>query len=217
MSFYDELQLQTKNEELQLQSISIIQQAVSGNVTLNQYVQFLTQAYHHVKHTVPLLMLCGSRVSQSQEWLREAVAHYIEDELGHQEWILNDIAACGVDADTVRHGQPSLHTEVMVAYAYDTIARVNPVGFFGMVYVLEGTSVQLATNAATNLESALSLPNSAFSYLNSHGSLDLEHIEFFKNLVNKLEGKDDKKVLIHSAKAFFQLYGNIFRSLEVMP
>jgi pyrroloquinoline quinone (PQQ) biosynthesis protein C len=217
MSFYDELQLQTKNEELQLQSISIIQQAVSGNVTLNQYVQFLTQAYHHVKHTVPLLMLCGSRVSQSQEWLREAVAHYIEDELGHQEWILNDIAACGVDADTVRHGQPSLHTEVMVAYAYDTIARVNPVGFFGMVYVLEGTSVQLATNAATNLESALSLPNSAFSYLNSHGSLDLEHIEFLKNLVNKLEGKDDKKVLIHSAKAFFQLYGNIFRSLEVMP
>ena len=27
---------------------------------------------------------------------------------------------------------------MMVAYAYDTIARGNPVGFLGMVHVLEG-------------------------------------------------------------------------------
>ena len=39
-------------------------------------------------------------------------------------------------------------TELMVAYAYDTIARGNPVGFFGMVHVLEGTSVsRVATRA----------------------------------------------------------------------
>ena len=36
----------------------------------------------------------------------------------------------------------------MVAYAYDTVQRRNPVGFFGMVYVLEGTSVALALSAA---------------------------------------------------------------------
>lgn len=216
MHFYDELQLQTKNEEIQLQSISVIQQAMSGNVTLDQYVQFLTQAYHHVKHTVPLLMFCGSRLSTNQEWLREAVAHYIADELGHQEWILNDIAACGVDPESVRNGRPNLHTEVMVSYAYDTIARGNPIGFLGMVYVLEGTSIQLATNAALKLKSSLGLSDTAFSYLNSHGSLDLEHIEFFKRLVNKLKRQEDKEVLIHCAKIFFQLYGNIFRSLEVM-
>ncbi len=36
----------------------------------------------------------------------------------------------------------------MVAYVYDYIARRNPVGFFGMVHVLEGTSTALATTAA---------------------------------------------------------------------
>ena len=30
--------------------------------------------------------------------------------------------------------------------------RGNPVGFFGMVYVLEGTSVRVATEAAENLK-----------------------------------------------------------------
>ena len=45
----------------------------------------------------------------------------------------------------VRGSAPGHACEVMVAYAYDTIARRNPLGFFGMVHVLEGTSSALAT------------------------------------------------------------------------
>ena len=58
---------------------------------------FLKEAYFHVKQTVPLLMACGSRLDDDKEWLRGAVAHYIDDEYGHEKWILNDIRACGGD------------------------------------------------------------------------------------------------------------------------
>ena len=44
-------------------------------------------------------------------------------------------------------------TELMVAYVYDRIARHNPVSFFGMVNVLEGTSIALATRAAGSIRS----------------------------------------------------------------
>ena len=37
-----------------------------------------------------------------------ALAHYIEEEIGHQEWILNDIKACGGDAEAVRRSQPKV-------------------------------------------------------------------------------------------------------------
>ncbi len=214
MAFYDELQQATAVERNALLSVPIIGKALSGQVTLEQYIAFLTQAYHHVKHTSPLLMACGGRVPESHEWIRTALAHYIEEEVGHQEWILNDIKACGGDAEAVRKGQPNIHTELMVAYAYDTIMRRNPCGFFGMVYVLEGTSIQLATNAAGVLQKSLNLPDSAFSYLTSHGSLDLEHIDFFQSVVNRLELDEDKQAVIHCAKVFFHLYANIFRSLE---
>lgn len=216
MSFFEELQQATQVEQAQLQSIPIIRNALVGDVTLKQYVAFLTQAYHHVKHTTPLLMACGARLGQDKEWLREAIAHYIEEEVGHQEWILNDIAACGADAEAIRHGQPAFATELMVAYAYDTIARCNPVGFFGMVHVLEGTSIQLAINAAAALQKTLGLPKQAFTYLNSHGSLDLEHVDFFRDLVNKIESEKDKAALVHCAKVVFRLYGDIFRSLETV-
>ncbi len=216
MSFYDELLAATEAERNELLAIPFIQMGAAGQLSLHSYTAFLTQAYHHVKHTTPLLMATGGRLPESHEWLREAVAEYIEEELGHQKWILNDIEACGGDKQAVCAGTPLPATEFMVAYAYDTVYRNNPVGFFGMVLVLEGTSVALATHTAANVEKTLGLPKSAFSYLNSHGSLDVGHVDFYKKLMNQLEHEDDKQAVIHGAKMFYKLYGDIFRSLPLI-
>lgn len=213
MSFYRQLVEQTNPQRKALVNIEFIQRGVTGNVTLEEYVAFLGQAYHHVKHTVPLLMACGSRLTDKQKWLQNAVAEYIEEEIGHEEWILNDIKHCGADPDAVRHGRPSMATELMVSYAYDMIERVNPAGFFGMVYVLEGTSVALATTAADAIKQQLQLPKKAFSYLTSHGSLDISHVDFFEKLMNQVTDKTDQAQIIHCAQLFFKLYGDIFRSL----
>ncbi len=145
MSFFDTLQMQTTQERQALFAVPVIRDALAGHVSLDSYVAFLTQAYHHVRHTVPLMMACGARLPSRLEWLRGAVCEYIEEEYGHEQWILNDINACGADWEAVRDGRPALPIELMVAYLYDLIARGNPVGLFGMVNVLEGTSIALAT------------------------------------------------------------------------
>ena len=157
MSFFQQLQDQTAAERETLFAAPIIQQALAGKVALPSYVAFLTEAYHHVSHTVPLLMACGARLPARLEWLRGAIAEYIDEEYGHQEWILNDLAACGADPEAVRRSQPALPTELMLAYVYDRIARHNPVSFFGMVNVLEGTSIALATRAAGTIRSSVGL------------------------------------------------------------
>jgi pyrroloquinoline quinone (PQQ) biosynthesis protein C len=212
-NFFDTLQQSTEPDRQALFSVPVIQDALRGEITIAQYLAFLTQAYHHVRHTVPLLMACGSRLDGRHEWLRDAIAAYIEEELGHQEWILSDIAACGGDAEQVRQSRPHASTELMVAYAYHQIDRGNPVGFFGMVHVLEGTSIALATHAAETIQDALGLPPQAFSYLLSHGSLDLGHVAFFEKLMNRLDDEADKRAVLHAAGMFYDLYGNIFRSL----
>lgn len=213
MEFFDELQHQTEAERAYLLGAPIIRSALDGTASLDSYIAFLSEAYHHVKHTVPLLMACGARLPERLEWLRVAVAEYIEEEIGHQEWILNDIRACGGDAEAVRNGQPSLPTELMVAYVYDRIARHNPVSFFGMVNVLEGTSIALATQAADVLRTSLQLPPQAFSYLTSHGSLDISHVEFFRTLMNRLDDADDRAAVVHTARVVYRLYGDLFHSL----
>jgi len=214
--FYDELLAASEEARNDLLSIPFIQKGAMGDLSLQSYVAFLGQAYHHVKHTIPLLMACGGALPERLEWLRTAIGEYIEEEMGHQEWILNDIAACGGDKEAVRHEMPHAETELMVAYAYDTIQRRNPVGFFGMVLVLEGTSVALATQAAERIEVALNLPKSAFSYLTSHGSLDVSHVDFYEKLMNQLEDETDKQAVIHCARIMYKLYGDIFRSLPLI-
>ncbi|MDH4109738.1 MAG: iron-containing redox enzyme family protein [Gammaproteobacteria bacterium] len=212
MSFFEDLELATADERHYLLSAPIIQDALDGRITRPQYAAFLTEAYFHVKQTVPLLMACGARLGDDREWLRQAVAQYIADEYGHEQWILSDIAHCGCDPDRARKGTPSAATELMVSYAFDTIQRVNPAGFFGMVYVLEGTSVALATQAANRIRIALDLPDEAFSYLLSHGDIDQEHIRFLEKLLERL-GPADRGIVLHCARRFFYLYAQIFRTL----
>ena len=209
---FEELCYATSEEQLELVSLPVIQQTLAGKIKLETYIAFLTQAYHHVKHTVSLLMLTGSRISESDEWLRTAMAEYIEEEIGHEKWILNDIEACGGDKQQVAASEPDFATELMVAYAYDSINRINPLCFLGMVHVLEGTSVQIATKAAGCIKETLNLPNKAFSYLISHGDLDQDHQKFFENLINRLD-EQQLQIVIKSCKRFYKLYANIFRGL----
>ncbi|WP_047535008.1 TenA family transcriptional regulator [Methylotenera sp. N17] len=218
MTFYHQLIAATEQERNTLMSLPLIQQGGAGNISLQTYIAFLTQAYHHVKHTTPLLMACGGRLSGQYEWLRTAIGEYIEEEMGHQEWVLNDIATCGADKEAVRNASnadssPSQATELMVAYAYDMIYRVNPVGFFGMVLVLEGTSTAVATQAGEQLMSSLNLPKKAFSYLLSHGSLDISHVSFYESLMNQITDEKDQAIVIHAAKMFYKLYGDVFRDV----
>ena len=213
MDFYDQLVRDTEAERLALYQVPLIRDAAAGAISRATYQAYLTQAYHHVKHTTPLLMATGARLRSDQEWLRDAIAEYIEEELGHQEWILNDIAACGGDKEAARHSMPNAATEMMVAYAYDTVMRGNPMGFFGMVFVLEGTSTALATNIAETLMQSLQLPRKAFTYLLSHGTLDLSHMDFFKGLMNRVDNAEDQAAILHMAKRMFVLFADMFRSV----
>lgn len=213
MTFFETLQKETAKEREALYQVPLIQDGLQGNISRETYIAYLGQAYHHVKHTLPLLMAAGSRMPENKEWLRRVFAEYIEEETGHEEWILNDIRHAGGAAETVRHEMPMLQTELMVSYAYDTVMRKNPVGFLGMVFVLEGTSTALATHAAEAIQKSLGLKKNCFSYLLSHGSLDIGHMKFFETNVNKITDKEDQRAIIHMAKVIFRLFADMFSAI----
>jgi hypothetical protein len=212
MPFHEELERRTAAERAELLAAPAIADCLAGRVTRTRYVAFLRQAYHHVRHTVPLLEACAGRYGVERAALRAALAHYIAEESGHEQWILADLRACGDDPEAARRAPPAPATELMVAYVYDYIARIHPAGLFGMVHVLEGTSSALATRAAHSIAAALRLPPAAFSYLSSHGALDQEHVRFFADTVNAMTSEEQGHV-VHVARRVYRLYGDIFRGL----
>lgn len=213
MTFFNQLCEQTAEQQQYLLQAPVIQQALAGEITLARYQAFLTQAYHHVKHTTPLLMRCGSRLAFDDEWMRKAVIEYINEEYGHERWILNDLKATGINPEDIRASRPHTATQAMVSLVYNAIDSDHPAAFFGMAHVLEGTSVQLATKAAGNIQTELGLPQEAFSYLLSHGDLDQEHVKFFEDLMNQVNCATAKRVIIETAQHVYRLYGDMFRAI----
>jgi hypothetical protein len=213
-STYERLLAATERGRARFPDLPIVRRALCGEVDRTEYVRFLTQAWHHVRHTVPLMMGMGYHLPDRLRWLQPSIAHYIAEEMGHDEWILADIQAAGGDPVRARTSSPLTATELMVAYAHDTVRRRNPIGFLGMVFVLEGASVAFATRVADVLQVTLGLPASAFTYLRSHGVLDTGHIAFFAGLVERLTDPYDQEVVVAAATRFQDLYGAIFCALD---
>jgi hypothetical protein len=85
-----------------------------------------------------------------------------------------------------------------------------------MVYTLEKTSSTIATYAAGQIVTALDLPQNAMSYMVSHGSLDVAHMQDFERLMNRLDDADDQAAVLHSVGVFYELYRRIFEALPIL-
>ena len=200
MSFYNELLNKTEAGKQYLLDAPIIEDVFNGKFDVRTYVAFLNQAFHHVQHTAPLLTAATKNLTAGQEWVRPTMNEYIEEERGHEAWILDEGAA-------------PFNTEIMVAYLYDYVSRVNAMGIFGMVLVLEGTSSSLAPTVGEIVQKKLGLADGAMTYLTTHGELDQDHISYFERAMNKITDPVDQAAIIHVANRVYQLYGNVYRAI----
>jgi len=216
LPFFDRLVMGTAEARGRLQSVPQLQAGLRGQIGLSTYLAYLAQAYHHVSHTVPLMQAARAGLADRPD-LVDALDDYIAEETGHEHWILDDIAAAGGDPEAVAASAPAPATTAMVEHAYRTIRDGNPVAFFGMVFVLEGTSIALAQQGAEAVRASLSLPPEAFRYLTSHGALDQEHMQFFERLVNRLDDPADQRAILTMASEIFELFAGIFASIPMEP
>jgi pyrroloquinoline quinone (PQQ) biosynthesis protein C len=210
--FYDRLVSETESERNGFTSIPLIREAIRAGASRELYIDFLTQAYHHVKHTFPLLALAAARTTN--EAYQDALVEYMQEERGHEKWILNDIEGMGGNAAAVRDGASGIACQVMVGYTYYAIEWISPYAMLGSVHVLEGMSTLLADKAANAIQRSLARGSEeGFSYLRSHGALDIEHVAFFKQLANGIADANTQKIVIDAAKIFYRLYGDIYHEL----
>ena len=214
MSNFQRLMQETAPARQQFMEIPLIQEVLRKGASKDLYLDFLSQAYHHVKCTAPLLASAAGRCSVDDYIYQAALFEYIEEERGHELWILEDIQALGGNIEEVRRSAPRLPCKVMVGHAYYLIDRVSPYGMLGMIYVLEGMAVALASMAVAAIRSSIaSTSDEGFKYLTTHSDLDVGHAEFFQGLIDKIDRRR-LPLVIETASDFYKLYGDLFRELD---
>jgi pyrroloquinoline quinone (PQQ) biosynthesis protein C len=89
--------------------------------------------------------------------------------------------------------------------------RGNPVGMFGMIYVLEGLGQGEGGVAGRKIQEGLGLPKEACQFLIAHAELDVKHLRDAKRtMIEHVHDAADERAIIYMARAAFELYAFLF-------
>jgi hypothetical protein len=165
------------------------------------FPRYLLSLYPVCESTVPLIRAARDAVLRSAYRgtpAGEALAAYydkrIPEELGHDEWLLEDMTLLGFDADAVRRHRYPPSAAALIGSQYYYINHANPVAFLGYMGALEGfPPVDSDLRAAAT---ATGYPFEAFRTLRKHGNLDVHHRDELNEFLDTAPLPADDVVLV---------------------
>ncbi len=204
----------TDRHRHKMEALPQLQAMLGGTYSKAAYVEFLVQLYPIVSNFCPLMAAAAGRCADRYTTLRQFLYQHIEHEKGHEAMVINDLEQLGCQYSDL----PNIHSgpaaRAMLAYNYHVIDRVDPHYVIGMVYVLELMSAGYASKVAQSISRAIDQPiTRGFSFLDSHGTLDDDHIANVSELIQSLESKDLVEKIVDSVDMNFYLLRQLISDL----
>ncbi len=196
---------------------SFAQRMIAGAVTREEYAAFLVQTYHYVVHTRPLLHRAGERLERSgQTALGQLFLHKAREEDGHDEWLLEDLAAIGEKPQRVQEEKPVSAVRRFVTWNSFVVEHGLPVGILGAAYVLEAISAQHANKVAKNLceRSGISGIAHGVRFLAGHGDADIGHIAELGQVIKTIASvPKNREAILMTARVTSSTYLGLYAEL----
>ncbi len=209
--------LQVRSNVLEaLQSTPAVQGVLSGKPNPEVYGRYLTNVWHYAQHSSIVIGLAASRCVADNPKLADYLFHHSQEELGHEVWALDDMAALGMDIDEVRKSRPVSSCAAMVGFEYFTAAHANPVGLFGWLYVLEAMGDDLGHIVSERIAQGLELPDGV-KFLRGHGEADEAHTKDLTEQIQTNIASEDIADVHHVADVMADLYVRIFHEIGEAP
>ena len=177
------------------------------------YIHYLTNVWHYAQHSATVIGLAGSRCVKRHPKLADYLLHHAQEELGHEQWALDDLGALNVGPEQVKGTRPVPACAAMIGFEYYTAGHANPVGLFGWLYVLEAMGDDLGGLVSAKIAEGLDLPKGV-KFLRGHGEADEEHT---KDIIEQIETNVDAADMPdvnHVADVVGDLYVRMFREIE---
>ena len=212
-SFFITLVEMTDAARRGLEEIPKMHEMIHHGLKLAEYRAFLHDLYHIVWHFCPIMAAAAARCDDRYREVRYELYERIEEEKGHETWVLEDIAAMGVDVGSVQANPPSAPVQAMIAFNYHGAERVHPCSVLGMLYMLEVVSSVYAGRVSESIARAIGRDVDAggFRFLSSHATMDVEHMAKLNVLVKKITEPGAQQSIINSTRVNFFQFGLMFR------
>jgi len=206
----------TERHRLQIEALPQLRSMLSGNYSKASYTEFILQLYPIVSNFCPLMAAAAGRCADCHSSLRHYLYEHIQEERGHESMVLTDLDQLGYPSGDVPKQRPSSAVQAMLAYNYYAIDRIDPHSVLGMIYVLELTSAGYGAKVAKSVAQAIDHPiERGFTFLQSHASLDDDHLAELKALIQSIEASDYQQKIIESVDMNFYLLARMIGALPI--
>ena len=213
MSFFITLVEMTDASRRDLELIPKVHSMINHGLTLAEYRGFLHDLYHIVWHFCPVMSAAAARCDDRFRDVRYDLYERIEEEKGHDSWVLEDIEALGGDVRAVRETPPSPPAQAMIAFNYYASDRVHPCSVLGMLYMLEVVSSVYGGRVSDSIARALGrkVEDGGFKFLSSHATMDLDHMAKLNLLVKTIDDPGAQNAIVNATRVNFHQFGQLFR------
>ena len=154
------------------------------------YPEFLFKVYSISQAVVPMFMAARdcALTRHTDDAITPMLAEYLtthaEEETGHDEWVLDDLQALGINRVDIIKRIPSASMASLLGAQYYWIWHSHPVAVLGYIAVIEGSPATIE-----QLEDSVKRtghPSAAFGSSFKHARLDPIHRDDFNKFVDAL-------------------------------
>lgn len=214
LPFFADLVIRTDESRRDFETHPVVLDAVANGMTVERYRRLLLELYHVVWHFNPVCAAAASRVADTHRQVRYHLYEHMLEEMGHEEWVLNDLEAVGVDPDTTRAHRPSADTLALNGYNYWAADRRHPCSVLGMLYALEVIASVYGGPFATAIKESLLLEGErGVSFIGSHASMDAKHMAELREVLNTLHDDDARSAVVESVQVNFHHFTRIVETI----
>jgi hypothetical protein len=183
------------------------------------YPEYLTSWHCVIRSMVPIMeaALGRARAIADMDPLTSYLESHIDEERGHDEWVLEDLDVLGIDRSRVLSRVPSPTVASLAGSQYYWILHYHPVALLGYLALAEGYPP--TPRLVQRLRDTTGYPAEAFRTLNEHSELDHHHGEEVDQLIDSLPlTRDLEEVMGLSAMSSVGLMARCIEEiLETVP
>jgi len=214
LSYFAELVTRTDEDRRAFEAHPVVVDAVAHGMPVERYRALLLELYHVVWHFNPVCAAAASRLDDRAQAIRHFLYEHMQEEKGHEDWVLNDLDAVGVAPEASRAHTPSAHTLALNGYNYWAADRRHACSVLGMLYALEViASVYGGPFAAAIRESLLLEGNRGVSFIDSHATMDAQHMAELRKILNQLPDTVALDAVVEAARVNFHHFTRIIEAI----
>lgn len=218
LSFFAELVTQTDEDRRGFETHPKVVAAVADGMPVQRYRALLLELYHVVWHFNPVCAAAASRMgtpaSEPLQPVRHFLYEHMHEELGHEQWVLNDLDAVGVPGDAARAHAASVYTLALNGYNYWAAEHRHPCSVMGMLYALEVIASVYGGPFATAIRESLLLEGDhGVSFIASHATMDAQHMAELRQVLNRIDGRDVLAAVVESVRVNFHHFTRIIEAI----